>query len=96
MKPLLIYQDLSTDKLDDLKRGLKEKFDDENLLIYNVEIKNSEAFLEQAKEGKPFDFVFYETSIPMEKIEKLHINSARVIKGVTLDDEEVRKFLFSL
>jgi hypothetical protein len=93
---LIIYpDDLSTENLDDFITRLKEKFHDDDLPVYHIPVGGADEFI---KESGEFGAIFYEKAIPQKTITRLSTstNGARFIKGITLKDEEVLKFLSTL
>jgi len=92
LRILIIDGELSTEDLGPLKRRLREKYQDDELPMYHVTLDMLEEFM---KDAGTFPVVFLEKSLSEEKI-KLYTNGARVVKGVTLEDDDVIKFISTL
>ncbi|MEK7228335.1 MAG: hypothetical protein AAB681_03205 [Patescibacteria group bacterium] len=88
---VIIYDDLSTDHLDPLKRLFNDTF--EEVVVRQTPLQTAEEFLRESGE---FNYCFYQEGIEKEKIIKIINNSnTEIVKGVTLEDKEVKK-LFSI
>lgn len=90
---LLVYDKLTNWDLGPIKRELSDRYDD-TATIQNVQLSDLEEYM---KGKEPFDLVFFEDSIDKKEICKLiNNNTSRLIKGVSIKDDEVIKFIYSL
>lgn len=93
MRILLIYKGWSTDVLAPLKRRLEDKYNEPR--IFHVPDDGISDFISEKTE---FNLVFFDSNIDPTLIASFfaYSKSTKIIKGITLDDEEVNNCLSSL
>ncbi len=83
---------LSTAALKPLEEKLQIKYNNDDLRLYHIAVEDANEFLKDDELG--FSVIFFDTTLD-ESLLQLG-KGKRLVKGIYIDDEEVKKFLTSL